>query len=146
MADQVKVDQVKVDQVKAESNTGKQTRKRVPLGTRNVLTAPKKPGFVRRFVNDVGDRIQMFKDADWQVVDDVNQVGDDKAGKASLMGSLTNPAVGGGKRAILMEIPEEIYNADRAASQAKITKVENEIKRKSKTPGKDGLDGEVSIS
>jgi hypothetical protein len=132
------------EQVK--SSNGEQPRKRVPLGTRNVLTAPKKPGFVRRFVNDVGDRIQMFKDASWNVSADVNQVGDDKIGKASLIGSMANPSVGQGKRAILMEIPEEIYNADRAASQAKITKVENEIKRNSKKPDKDGLEGEIKIS
>lgn len=136
------------EQAKAETKivTGEQSRKRVPLGSRNVLTAPSKPGFVRRFVNDVGDRIQMFKDASWNVATDVNHVGDDKSGKASLIGSMANPSVGSGKRAILMEIPEEVYKADRAASQAKITKVENEIKRNSKKPGRDGLDGEVSIS
>jgi len=126
--------------------TGESPRKRVPLGTRNILTAPKKPGFVRRFVKDVGDRIQNFKDASWIVATDVNKVGDDKIGKPSLLGSMANPHTGGGTRCVLMEIPEEIFNADRAASQANITKVENEIKRKSKTPGKDGLDGEVSIS
>lgn len=130
----------------AKSGTDKKVRKRVPLGTRNVLTAPKKAGFVRRFVNNVGDRVQMFKNADWKVSDDVNQVGDDKAGKASMIGSMANPSVGGGTRAVLMEIPEEIYKADKAASQAEITKVENEIKRNSKTPGSDGLDGSVSIS
>lgn len=121
------------------------TRKRIPLGTRNVLTAPKKLGFVRRFVNDQGDRIQMFKDAGWVVVDDVSMVGDDKLGRASLMGSMANPSVGGGQRAILMELPEETYNEDRAVSQAKITQVENEIKRNSRGEGKDGLSGKVEI-
>ena len=134
------------EQDKTKSSISQTTRKRVPLGTRNVLTAPKKPGFVRRFVNDVGDRVQMFKDAAWKVSDDVNQIGDDKIGKASLLGSMANPSVGGGTRSILMELPEEIYNADRAASQAKITKIENEIKRNSKSPSQDGLNGSVSIS
>lgn len=134
------------EQEKTKSSNDKQSRKRIPLGTRNILTAPKKSGFVRRFVNDVGDRIQMFKNADWKVCDDVNQVGDPKAGKASSLGSMANPSVGGGTRAVLMEVPEEIYKADKAASQASITKVENEIKRTSKTPSNDGLDGKVSIS
>ena len=134
------------EQGKAKSSNDKQPRKRIPLGTRNILTAPKKPGFVRRFVNDKGDRIESFKDAGWNAVDEDVQVGDPKVGKASSMGSLANPHVGGGQRAVLMEIPEEIYNEDRAASQAKITQVENEIKRNSKTLGKDGLDGNVSIS
>lgn len=123
-----------------------QPRKRIPLGTRNILTAPNKPGFVRRFVNDTGDRIETFKAAGWNVADDVNQVGDEKLGRASMMGSSANPHVGGGQRAVLMEIPEEYYNEDKARAQAEITKVENEIKRNSKTPGKDGLEGSVSIS
>jgi len=126
--------------------TGEQPRKRIPLGTRNILTAPKKAGFVRRFVNDKGDRIQSFKDAGWNAVDENLPVGDDKIGRASTLGSLSNPHVGGGQRAILMEIPEEIYNEDRAASQAKITKVENEIKRNSKPDASVESFGTVSIS
>ena len=124
-----------------------QPRKRVPLGTRNILTAPKKPGFVRRFVNDTGDRIQLFKDAGWSAVESVNNpVGDEKIGRPSTIGSSANPHVGNGQRAVLMEIPEEIYNEDYSAAQAEITKVENEIKRSSKKPGKDGLSGSVNIS
>jgi len=123
-----------------------QPRKRVKLGTRNILSAPKKAGFVRRFVNDTGDRIQMFKDAGWNVVDDVNQVGDPKLGKPTSIGSSANPHVGGGQRAVLMELPEEIYSEDRAEAQAEITKVENEMKRTSKTAGKDGLLGKVEIA
>ena len=122
-----------------------QPRKRVKLGTRNILSAPKKAGFVRRFVNDTGDRIQMFKDAGWNVVDDVNQVGDPKLGKPTSIGSSANPHVGGGQRAVLMELPEEIYSEDRAEAQAEITKVENEMKRNSKTASKDGLSGKVEI-
>ena len=123
-----------------------QARKRIPLGTRNILTAPKKPGFVRRFVNDKGDRVQSFKDAGWNTVEENIPVGDPKIGRAGSLGSLANPHVGGGQRAVLMELPEDLYNEDRAASQAKIAQVENEIKRKSKTPSKDGLSGEINIS
>lgn len=122
-----------------------QPRKRVKLGTRNILSAPQRPGFVRRFVNDTGDRVQRFKEAEWNTVDDVNQVGDPKLGKPSLIGSGANPHVGGGQRAVLMEIPEDIYLADRAESQAEITKIENEMKRNSKSEGKDGLSGSVLI-
>lgn len=131
---------------KTKISTSEQVRKRVPLGTRNILTAPRKSGFVRRFVNDKGDRIENFKAAGWNAVDDNVQVGDPKVGRASSMGSLVNPSVGGGDRAVLMEIPEEIYNEDRAASQAEITKIENEIRRNSKSPGRDGLDGQISIT
>ena len=54
-----------------------QVRKRIPLGSRNILTAPKRPGFVRRFVNDKGDRITAFKDAGWNPVENT-PVGDPK--------------------------------------------------------------------
>lgn len=130
-----------------QSNGSEKTieRKRIPLGSRNILTAPKKPGFVRRFVNDKGDRIQTFKEAGWNLVEGM-PVGDPKIGRASTMGSLTNPSVGVGQRAILMEIPEKYYQEDYKAAQDKITVVENEIRRKSKSPARDGLSGEVKIS
>ncbi len=129
-----------------KSSNGEQPRKRIPLGFRNILTAPKKSGFVRRFVNDTGDRIQAFKDAGWTAVDDGTVAGDTKIGRPTNIGSATNPSVGNNQRAVLMEIPEEIYKADRAESQAKITTVENQIKRNSKSEGKDGLSGSVTIS
>jgi hypothetical protein len=134
--------------VDAKQNNGSEKtieRKRVPLGSRNILTAPKRSGFVRRFVNDKGDRIQAFKDAGWNPVEET-PVGDPKLGRASMMGSMTNPHVGAGQRAVLMEIPEKYYQEDYAAAQAEITAVENEIRRKSKTEGRDGLSGEVKIS
>ena len=135
------VDTKQVEQKQPEGNV----RKRVPLGQRNILTAPKRPGFVRRFVNDRDDRVQAFKDAGWTLVEEA-PVGDPKIGRASSIGSMTNPSVGLGQRAILMEIPEKYYQEDYKAAQAEITQVENEIKRNSKSPGKDGLSGEVKIS
>ena len=123
------------------------SRKRIPLGTRNILTAPKRSGFVRRFVNDKGDRINAFKDAGWSAVpEDGLQVGDPKLGRASSIGSSTNPQVGGGQRAVLMEIPEKYYLEDQAAAQAKISAIENEMKRNSRSGHKDGLSGDVEIS
>lgn len=122
-----------------------QPRKRIPLGTRNVLTAPKRPGFVRRFVNDVGDRIQRFKDAGYSIVEEDINVGDPKIGKSSKLGSSVESHVGGGQRAILMETPEQYYNEDYKRDQDKITAVENEIRRNSGLPGQDGLHGTVEI-
>jgi len=136
---------VDAKQSNESEKTDRKPRKRVPLGSRNILTAPKKSGFVRRFVNDKGDRIQTFKDAGWTPVEDT-PVGDPKIGRASSMGSMTNPSVGDGQRAVLMEIPEEYYQEDYEAAQAEITAVENEIRRKSKSEASDGLSGEVKIS
>lgn len=122
-----------------------ESRKRIPLGTRNVLTAPQRPGFVRRFVNDKGDRIQRFKDAGYSIVEDAIIVGDDKIGKPTQVGSGVS-SQGDGQRKVLMEIPEKYYLEDKKMKQDKITSVENEIKRNSKNPGPDGLHGAVTIS
>lgn len=135
-----------VDQAKTKGSNDKQVRKRIPLGTRNILTAPKKLGFVRRFVNDKGDRIQAFKDAGWAAADLDGLVGDDKAGKAGSIGSSATPSVGGGQRAVLMEIPEKYYEEDKKAKQDKITQVENEIRRNSKQDASAESFGKVSIS
>ena len=124
----------------------KSSRKRVPLGVRNVLTAPKKPGFVRRFVNNTPDRIQSFIDAGYEVVKEDIQVGDDKIGKTTGLGSVVNPSVGGGQKSILMEIPEDFYQEDQKAKSDKLRSVDNEMRRQSKTPGRDGLTGTVTIS
>ena len=134
-----------VDQTNIEKPSANH-RKRVPLGTRNVLTAPKKSGFVRRYVNDEPDRIQMFKDAGYVVVDENLPVGDPKIGQASSLGRITNPSVGGGKKAILMEIKQEYYDEDQAAKVAKIKKIEDEMKRNTR-PSSDAENfGKVSIS
>ena len=131
---------------KADIKRVEQLRKRVPLGTRDVLTAPKNPGFVRRFVNDKGNRVKKFIDAGWNIVSDEGEAGEPKIGRASSMGSGTNPEVGSGQRAVLMEIPEEIYYEDKKASQAKITEVEKEMRRNSSAEGQDGLSGKISIT
>jgi hypothetical protein len=123
-----------------------QERKRIPLGTRNVLTAPKRDGFVRRFVNDKGDRVQRFKDAGYSIVGDDIQVGDPKIGRPEQLGSnVSVPLSGGNQRAVLMEIPENHYKEDYAAAQNKITEQENEMKRNSMSQGQDGLVGKVAF-
>ena len=132
------------EEVKKDKVT--QERKRIPLGTRNVLTAPKRDGFVRRFVNDKGDRVQRFKDAGYSIVEDNIQVGDPKIGRPEQLGSnVSVPLSGGNQRAVLMEIPEEHYKEDYAAAQNKITAQENEMKRNSMSQGKDGLVGKVAF-
>ena len=132
------------EEVKKDKVT--QERKRIPLGTRNVLTAPKRDGFVRRFVNDKGDRVQRFKDAGYSIVEDNIQVGDPKIGRPEQLGSnVSVPLSGGNQRAVLMEIPEEHYKEDYAAAQNKITAQENEMKRDSMSQNKDGLVGKVAF-
>ena len=118
---------------------------RVPLGTRNVLTAPKRAGYVRRFVNDDKDRIQQFEDAGYNIVRDNVQVGDPKAGKETQIGSATDKAVGAGMRTVLMEIKEGWYKNDQKAKQDNILVGEKDMKRKLNEK-KDGQYGGVKFS
>lgn len=103
---------------------------RIPIGSRNVLTAPKRKGYVRRFVNDEKNRISMFEDAGYTIVKGDVEVGDPKAGKESQIGSITNKAVGGGTRAVLMEIKEEWDKEYQDAKQKKLDVGERDMKRK----------------
>jgi len=132
----------KVDLTKVNKD---QSRKRIPLGTRNILTAPKKAGFVRRFVNDKGDRLQQFINAGYAVVKEDIMVGDPQAGKPKQLGNSVS-AQGDGQRKVLMEIPEKYYEEDNKNAQDKITSVENELRRNLVNPGVDGLHGKVQIS
>ena len=118
---------------------------RVPLGTRNVLTAPKRKGYTRRFVNDEKDRIQQFEEAGYTIVHDDTKIGDPKAGTETQVGSVTNKAVGGGTRAVLMEIKDEYYKADQKAKQDRINIGEKDMERKLNEK-KDGQYGEVKFS
>ena len=103
--------------------------KRTPLGTRNVLTAEPREGFVRRWINDVDDRIERAKAAGYSPVQTPTEVGDPKAGADSQMGSVVAKSVGGGTRAILMEIPKDYYDEDQAAKQANVDRTEEGLSR-----------------
>lgn len=105
----------------------RQTRasKRTPVGRRNVLTAPEKKGFKRRYVNiDDSARINMFQEAGWKIVDEKTQMGDENVGQASQVGSTAHKPVGGGTNAVLMEIKDEWYAEDQAAKEAQLKEKE----------------------
>lgn len=121
--------------------------KRIPLNTRNVLSAPAKKGFVRRFVNDVEDRVQRFQDAGYEVVQGNIQVGDPKAGEDKPVGSPVSKSVGLGTKAVLMEIPQDWYDEDQKARQDAIAAQEQSMNRNiGKTPVDDsGQYGNVEI-
>ncbi len=84
-------------------------RRRAEIGKGETnLSAPQRPGFVRRWVNDVTGRVDRFRDNGWDAVQengsDVRHVGGQK-----------NPL-----KAVLMEIPEEFYREDQKAKMAKV--------------------------
>lgn len=120
---------------------------RVPLGTRNVLTAPQRPGFVRRFVNDRDDRVKRFLEAGYTIVSDSSiEVGDPAAGKDSPVGSPVSKAVGGGVRAVLMEIPEDWFREDQALKHKTTDELESQMRQNVKHNSDLDYAGELKIS
>jgi hypothetical protein len=99
----------------------RERRKRTPIGTGNVLTAEQRPGFVRRYVNDHDGRVERFIEAGYTPVLDANaDTSANKASKPSLMGDVVRKSVGGGRHAVLMEIPKEWYDEDQAEKQKEV--------------------------
>lgn len=119
--------------------------KRIPLGTRNLLTAPNRAGFIRRFVNDEGERVKDYESAGYTIVRENIRVGDAKAGKETKIGSAVNPSVGAGTKAVLMEIKEEFYNEDQKKKSDRIKLGENDMKRQLNS-NRDGIFGKVEIN
>lgn len=116
--------------------------KRTPVSGRNKLTAPVRKGYVRRFVNDVEDRINVFEEGGWQIVRGEIPVGDKSVSRDNPMGSPVVKHVGNGTKAFLMEIKEDWYSEDQASKQKKIDSTINEIVKKRD----DGQYGKIEVS
>jgi hypothetical protein len=118
--------------------------RRTPVGRRNVLTlSGKEPGYEYRYVNDIGDRVQQFLDAGYELVEakDV-QIGDTRIGRPSGEGSKAQASVGNGVKAFAMRIREDWYAEDQAAKQAHVKAIEDATKEKAL----DGTYGKLEIS
>lgn len=107
------------------------TKRRTPINGRNVLTVEgKEPGYVYRFVNDAGDRVQQFLDAGYELVDaKAVRVGDKRVNSSAGEGSKAQVSVGAGDKAMLMRIREEWYKEDQLAKQEHVNQLENTIKQ-----------------
>ena len=105
--------------------------KRTPISGRNILTVKgKEPGYEYRVVNDTGDRIEMFKDAGWELVDSKSvTVGDRRVDRTTSEGSYAQVSVGGGTKAFVMRIPKEFYDEDQKAKQAQVNALEESMKK-----------------
>lgn len=115
----------------------KRRPKRKPLGTQSVLTAPKRAGYVRRFVNDVDGRIERFQEAGYEIVQGNVETNSGQLGKDSKLGSAVHKGVGGGMKAVLMEIKQEWYDEDQKAKQERVDLSESSLKSK-RTEGQYG--------
>ena len=109
-------------------------KKRIPLSgaDRNVLTVQRKePGFVYRFVNNVDDRVQKFLDAGYEPVTNqqAGQIGESRVDSSTGTSSIVEKGVGGGRKAVLMRIPEEFYKEDQKAKADYVDNLETSMKR-----------------
>jgi hypothetical protein len=85
-------------------------RRRASVGGHALkLTAPEKPGFVRRWMNDSGNRIAQAEDLAYEFVSDPSIKSTDEGSRVSrVVGTQAN---GEPLRAYLMETPVEEYRA-----------------------------------
>ena len=92
---------------KDKAKVGSTQRK--PVGLRRRASAPTREGYHRRWVNDIEDRVGMFEDGGYTPVK-----GEDGNHRVRRTGS--------GKQAVLMEIPEDLYQEDQQAKYAQWNK------------------------
>ena len=117
---------------------------RTPVGTRNILTVKgKDPNYVYRHVNDIDDRISMFQEAGYELVQDESVVvGDKRVNAASSLGSAKAVSVGQGTKAYLMRIKRDWYEEDQAKKLANVADIERATKEKAL----DGTYGDLKLS
>lgn len=111
---------------------------RVPVAQRNVLSVlGKDPNFEYRIVNDTGDRIAAFQDADYEIVKASEvRIGDKRVNDATPEGSLAQVSVGKGDKAFVMKIPKDLYAEDQEAKLERVRELEHSIKQPSGDYGK----------
>ena len=117
---------------------------RTPVGTRNILTVKgKDPNYVYRHVNDIDDRISMFQEAGYELVQDESVVvGDKRVNAASSLGSAKAISVGQGTKAYLMRIKRDWYEEDQARKLSNVADIERATKEKAL----DGTYGDLKLS
>ena len=124
------------------------TRKRIPIGYRNLLTVEgKEDDFEYRWVNDVDGRPEKMEEVGYEPVTHKVSVGDSAVGRASQLGSAVSRPVGGGQKAVLMRIPKEWYDEDQAEKQKRVEQSEKAMERNipKNKPTPDGDYGEVAF-
>lgn len=106
-----------------EAEAGQERPGRTPLGSRNVLTVQKRPGFHRVWVSNsdgIRPAIEDYKLAGYTFVQDDAKVGDKSVNAADPFATTVSRAGGRGVTLYLMEIRQEWKDADDRAEQEKI--------------------------
>lgn len=129
-----------IETSKRQEETKTKRKERIPLGGgHRRLSAPKpRPGMVQRWINSSPGRIDQAQLGGWSFVRDpeASKSGDKRQTEnettdiGTAMSRIVGEAYeGGGRRAYLMEIPEELYNEDQAVKYAKLNMIHAAINR-----------------
>lgn len=98
-----------------------------------LVVRGKEPGYEYRIVNDTDDRVQQFKDRGYEIVTDTTvQVGDKRVANPTQEGTPAQVSVGNGTKAYVMRIKSEFYEEDKAAHNAHLDELENQLHREAK--------------
>lgn len=100
----------------AGERTQRKTRTPIEGHSRSRLRVTGKDAKYEYYIaNDLDNRIEVMKEAGWEVVtEDSVKIGDRRIGAASAEGSAKTVSVGGGVTGVLMRIPKEWYEEDQA--------------------------------
>jgi len=96
-------------------------------GYNDIMTFPQKEGFRRRVVNIVGNRVDKFKKLGWSIVDEPGiMIGGERVTETNteIEGAVFSVDRDRGTKAVLMEIPIEWSNADKALKEERIKETE----------------------
>ena len=118
--------------------------RRSPLARKNILTVVgKEDGFQYRIVNDTEDRVSGLVDQGYEVVQSTKvQIGDKRVSRASPDGSVVSMSVGGGRKGVLMRIPDEFYAEDQKIKQDYVAETE----RATKQEALNGTYGKIEVT
>jgi hypothetical protein len=102
-------------------------------GRRNIMTVKGlAPGMIGRWVDNDPDRVDALMEHGYEPVRKPVQVWDISIDSGQQMGATVTKRVGGGKEAILMQIPKEWYDADQKEKQKIVDARETATKQDSK--------------
>ena len=107
------------------------------------ISGEKDPGYVYRFVNDSGARIDQLKEAGYEIVTDDNLiVGDSRVLDAKQPGTAKKVISKDGTVSYLMRQKKEWYDEDQAAKQAHNDEIEAAMKKQAS----EGMYGSIKTS
>jgi len=127
---------------KARAAKRETRRKRKPLGVPvSKLAVQERDGYVRRWINDDGGRIQQAEEAGYEFVTKAVVSSEAQKGQGTKISQIVGTQENGQPLyAFLMEIKKEWYDEDQRAKQAEVDKVDMAIKtgNVNGTVGEDG--------